>query len=113
MAGGSTNIKKHVEKIRQEALNKIKEAAKMGIKVELNEFKYSKYSAKTFSWLQIILMYLIYFTLSQINKYVRMYMKFGPTSRNTSMKYMGELTTIVEKKIYAVLSDVFALIVDG
>ena len=47
------------------------------------------------------------------NDRARQFMKYGPISRNTLMKYMGLLTTVVEKKIADKLPDKFALVFDG
>ncbi|KAG7354964.1 hypothetical protein IV203_004320 [Nitzschia inconspicua] len=67
---------------------------------------------KLHCWISLIVDGLLPFSFCE-NEMARKYMKHGSIARNTLMKYMGNLSEIVENKIAETLPLKFALVFDG
>jgi hypothetical protein len=65
-----------------------------------------------YGWLDLVINECLPFSIVEKEKF-REYCKLLPISRNTLMKYLAQLTLIVEKKIMEILPDKFSLSFDG
>ena len=106
---GYTNLCSHIHSEHRELLPLTDEEVN---KDKITKFLYSKTTKDIHGWLHYIIMRLLPF--SEVNnKYSKEFSKFGPISKMTLMKYMKELTTIVEVKISKELPDQFSCVFDG
>lgn len=106
-----SNLLSHVQSLHADAFRQMQEGTKLS-QFQLEEYFNTVKSGNLYGWLNFIINGLPQFTFFE-KPIIRKHLRHDAPSLNTFMKYMSDLSQIVEHKISKLLPSKFALVIEG